>query len=431
MNPEAGSCAAIELESVFAGYGAEPILRDLSLRWPQGERGALIGPNGSGKSTLLRVMTGWLPVSAGRVRLFGRDLRTIPPAERATLVSVVPQDFQVPMPFTVAEVVLMGRTSTLSRWARPARTEWRAAEEAMAHMDILDLRHRRFHELSGGERQRAAIALALAREPKLLLLDEPTSHLDMHHGQEIIELVERLNLRRGITVLMTGHDLGLAADFSRRLILLNGGRVEADGTPESVLREDRLERVYRSAIRVGRDPDGGGWIIRPRRPALSGSIGIPRRVHVIAGGGSGTEILRSLVRRGHQVTCGVLNEGDTDAQVARALGVPTALEPPFSPIRSAALAEARELAKSADLFVLCEVPFGTGNVANLELAEEAIRCGRVLYLPQAPVDARDFTPDGEAGRRLSRLESTGSRTWRTPEDLVLRIERPDVEIQAP
>jgi len=255
---------AFELDGVTAGYRGEPVLRNVTLQWAEGERGALIGPNGAGKSTLLRVITGRLPVTAGEVRLFGRRIGDIPSAERACLVAVVPQGFAVPMPFTVEEVVLMGRTSTLSRWARPAAEERQAVEEALVQTDIQALRRRRFNELSGGERQRAAIAMALARNPRLLLLDEPTAYLDIHHSLEILDLVERLNSKRGLTVLITNHDLGLAAEFSHRLILLQGGRVAADGSPEAVLREDLLRIVYQCDLRVRHDTDIG-WTIRPAR----------------------------------------------------------------------------------------------------------------------------------------------------------------------
>jgi iron complex transport system ATP-binding protein len=210
------------------------------------------------------VITGRLPVTEGRVRLFGRPIGEIPSAERACLAAVVPQGFAVPMPFSVEEVVLMGRTSTLSRWARPAAAERAALEEALTQTDLLPLRRRCFSELSGGERQRAAIAMALARKPRLLLLDEPTAHLDIHHCLEILDLVERLNHQTGLAVLITNHDLGLAAEFSHRLILLRDGHIAADGPPQAVLRENLLREVYRCDLRVRQDVPFG-WTIRPAR----------------------------------------------------------------------------------------------------------------------------------------------------------------------
>ena len=142
---------AIELQNISAGYPGRPVLRDLSLVIHEGETVALLGPNGAGKSTLLQVMTGQHRVATGTARLFGRDVRRLPAAERARLVSVVPQQLEVPMAFTVEEMVLMGRTATLSRWQGPSAADRRIVEQAMDYTDVLDLRGRLFQEMSGGE----------------------------------------------------------------------------------------------------------------------------------------------------------------------------------------------------------------------------------------------------------------------------------------
>jgi iron complex transport system ATP-binding protein len=378
--------AAVELEGVSADYGAIPALRDLTLAVAEGGRTALLGPNGAGKSTVLRVLTGLQP-ARGRVRLFGRDPRAIPAAERATLVAVVPQEVVVPMAFTVGQIVLMGRTATLGRWAGPTAADRRAAEEAMAYADVLELRDRLYDELSGGERQRAVLAMALAREPRLLLLDEPTAHLDLSHRLEILQRIERLNAERGVTVLMASHDLALAAGFFGQLALLDHGRVAACGPPGEVLREEILREVYHCELRVALDADGG-WTVRPaRRPGAARRSG--PRVHVVAGGGSGAEALRRLALEGLPVTVGVLNEGDSDAAAAAALGMEAALERPFSPLGAAALGRGRALAAAADAVVVCEVPFGPGNVANLDLAAGALARGAAVFVHDRDPDARD------------------------------------------
>ncbi len=260
-----GVTAAVELERLSAQYGGTPCLREISLRIPEGEMAALLGPNGAGKSTLLRVLTGRHPAAAGRVRLFGHDLSALRPSERAAWVAVAPQELTVPMPFTVEEVVGIGRTARLPRWTAPGADHRRAVEAAMAGMDVLELRARAFDELSGGERQRVVIAMALAQEPRLLLLDEPTSHLDVSHRLEILRLIERMNAERRLTVLMTSHDLNLAAEYCGRLFLLDRGRLVAEGAPEAVLREPLLREVYRCELRVRREEDGA-LTVRPVRP---------------------------------------------------------------------------------------------------------------------------------------------------------------------
>ena len=257
---------AIELQNISAGYPGRPVLRDLSLAIQAGETVALLGPNGAGKSTLLQVMTGQHRAATGTVRLFGRNVRQLPAAERARLVSVVPQQLDVPMAFTVEEMVTMGRTATLSRWQGPSAADRRIVEQSMAYADVLDLRGRLFQEMSGGERQRVMIALALAAEPQLILLDEPTSHLDMNHRLEVLELISRLNCERGVAIVMVAHDLSLAAEFFPRLVMLDAhGRIAADGPPAAVLNEATIESVYHCRVSVHPDPDGGALRVFPKR----------------------------------------------------------------------------------------------------------------------------------------------------------------------
>lgn len=264
---DAVSAAAVETVGVTVGYGKTPLIVEMSLRVETGEMAALLGPNGAGKTTLLRALTGLHPLRAGVVRLFGIEGTRLSAAERARLVAAAPQEMTVPMPFTVEEVVGIGRTARLPRWRAPGPDHRRAVEEAMRRMDVLDLRDRLFEELSGGERQRVVIAMALAQEPQLLLLDEPTAHLDIHHRLEILRLIRRLNRERGLTVLMTSHDLNLAAEFCQRLFLLDRGRIVARGTPEETLTEPLLRQVYRCDLCVRREEDGV-LTVRPARTAF-------------------------------------------------------------------------------------------------------------------------------------------------------------------
>ena len=260
MNP------AIHLQNICAGYPGRPVLHDLSLVIHEGETVALLGPNGAGKSTLLQVITGQHRATSGTAALFGRDVRHLPAAERARLVSVVPQQLDVPMAFTVEEMVMMGRTATLSRWQGPADHDRQIVEQAMTYTDVLDLRGRLFQEMSGGERQRVVIALALAAEPRLILLDEPTSHLDMNHRLEVLELISRLNCERGVAIVMVAHDLSLAAEFFPRLVMLNAqGRIAADGPPAEVLREPTIEAIYHCRVSVHPDPACGALRVFPKR----------------------------------------------------------------------------------------------------------------------------------------------------------------------
>lgn len=246
---------AVVCQQVSAGYRHLDVLHDVSLTIAEGQMVALLGPNGAGKSTLLRVLTGLHPHRAGHVELFGRDVRHLPGNERAQLVAVVPQEVTTPMAFTVEEMVKLGR------WARGSQTD---IEPCLVATDMADLRDRFYSELSGGEKQRVIIAMALAQEPKLLLLDEPTAHLDINHRLDILKLLEKLNRERGMTVVMTSHDLNLAAEFFPQLVLMNHGRIVASGTPGEVFREDRLKEVFHCELLVRPGPTGA-ITVTPKR----------------------------------------------------------------------------------------------------------------------------------------------------------------------
>lgn len=257
--------SALTFKAIRAGYRNTVVLNDLTFDIPEGEMTAVIGPNGSGKTTLLRVATAFIKPMDGAVSLFDRNADTLPPAERARLVGVVPQSVETPMDFTVGEIVMTGRTASLSRWRQPSAEDRAIAERAMAYTDTADMKNRSFAALSGGEKQRAVIAMVLAQQPRMILMDEATSHLDMNHRLEVMEIVERLNREAGVTVVMVSHDLNLAAEFCRRLLLLDNGRLAADGAPENVLTERILADTYHCDVRVGQDQTDGSLLIKPVR----------------------------------------------------------------------------------------------------------------------------------------------------------------------
>ncbi|HET8629246.1 MAG TPA: ABC transporter ATP-binding protein [Thermomicrobiales bacterium] len=234
----------VEARRLRFGYGARPVLRDLSLRVAHGEFVGLIGPNGAGKSTLLRLVCGALRPAAGELDFDGAPLARLSRRALARRIAVLPQSPMLPDAFTVAELVLLGRTPHLGLLQPEGRADFAAARRALLAAGCLDLAGRRLGELSGGERQRAALARALAQEPELLLLDEPTAHLDPGHQQELLATLGRLNREAGLTVLAVFHDLNLAAARCDRLALLHDGRAIADGPPAAVLTPPLLRRAY-------------------------------------------------------------------------------------------------------------------------------------------------------------------------------------------
>ncbi len=242
---------------------AKWILDGLSFQVAEGEVLGIVGPNGSGKTSLLKVLVRLANPQQGGIDLFGRNLAGMDQGEVARLVGLVPQDTQQLFPFTVAETVLMGRFPhrPRSRWG--SRFGWEStedmaiAEEAMTTMDVVHLAQRAVTELSGGERQRTVIARALAQTPKVLLLDEPTAFLDLHHQVEIGSALRRLNDERGLTVILVSHDLNLVAQYCDRILLLDEGRVVRHGSPDDVIEPMVLEQVYRCRVLVDRHPASG------------------------------------------------------------------------------------------------------------------------------------------------------------------------------
>jgi iron complex transport system ATP-binding protein len=255
---------ALQVTDVTAGYGPKVVLRDLSCEVPEGDFLGLIGPNGSGKTTLLRVLSGVIPVSGGSVRVRGEDARSLRRRDLSRTVAFVPQLLNVPVAFTVAEFVALGRTPhTASGWSRLSARDRAVLDEAMEMTDVRRLADCFMDELSAGEKQRAVVAMALAQEPQILLLDEPTAHLDIQHAWRLAELVHRLNRTKSMTVVFSSHDLNLAAEFCTSLLLLDKGRVAAQGAPSDVMKADVLSRVYEHPLEV----IGGGdrVLIAPRR----------------------------------------------------------------------------------------------------------------------------------------------------------------------
>jgi iron complex transport system ATP-binding protein len=237
-------------------------LSGLSFEIARGEILGVIGPNSAGKTTLIRVLTKVLEPLGGEIFLEGQSLRNLSRWELARHVAVVPQEAPPTFPYTVEQLVLMGRYPHAPGRFFERPEDLAVAREAMAATEVLDLAPVALDSLSGGERQRAMLARALAQEPRLLILDEPTAHLDLRYQAEVAGLLRRLNRERGVTILLVSHDLNLAAELSDRLLLLTEGRIARVGPPEQVLDESVLEAVY--GCRVSVEKSRGGVRVQVR-----------------------------------------------------------------------------------------------------------------------------------------------------------------------
>ena len=240
---------ALVARGLHAGYGARAVLRDVDLTFAPNGLVALVGPNGAGKSTLLRALAGLIAPSAGSVTLDGADVATLPRASLASRIAVVPQTFDTLFPFTVREIVGLGRSARLGLFARPTVADASAVARAIAAQDLDGLVDRRLDALSGGERQRVVLAMALAQETDVLLLDEPTAHLDPGHQLDTLRRVAELSRSRGVIAIAVLHDLNLAT-LADRVLVLAGGRVVADGAPATALQQEVVGRVFGPGLAV-------------------------------------------------------------------------------------------------------------------------------------------------------------------------------------
>jgi len=257
---------AFAVDAVTFGFGRtgtaaqSPALKNISLTISSGEVLGVLGPNGSGKSTLLKVLMRILVPQRGTIELFGQSYESLSQAEISRRVAFVPQETQQAFPFTINEMVLMGR---YPHHNRVLGMGWEGVDDravairAMRELDVAHLGKRLITDVSGGERQRAVIARALAQEPEVLLLDEPTAFLDLHHQLDIARIIRRLNRECGLTVVLVSHDLNLASQYCDRVLLLQEGEIARIGSPEEVISKEALEPVYGCQVLIDRHPQSG------------------------------------------------------------------------------------------------------------------------------------------------------------------------------
>jgi len=248
---------AVILKDLNLYYEERPVLNGLSFSVYAGEFFIIIGPNGSGKTTLVKVISGAAKLRSGAVEILGLPLRSYSGKELARSVAVVPQIAPVDIPFSVAEVVLMGRSPHLGLLGLERRKDLEIAQRAMAFTGVEHLAGRKLEQLSSGERQRVLIARAICQQARIIVLDEPTASLDLAHQVRIMDLMERLRREQGITVIMVSHDLNLAAMYADRLLLMNQGSVVRLGDPGEVLTFETLEQTYGCVLLVDNNPVKG------------------------------------------------------------------------------------------------------------------------------------------------------------------------------
>lgn len=244
----------LEVKNLWAGYFDKTVIKGVNFSVNKGDFIGVIGPNGAGKSTLIKTLSRTLKPFKGTIIHEEKDIYKISLNESARSIAVVPQDTLIAFEFTVWDIVMMGRLPHIKRFKRETERDLKVVEKCLELTNTKELAGRLINELSAGERQRVIIAKALAQEPRLLILDEPTSHLDISHQIEIFDLLRGLSENENLTVIAVLHDLNLASEYCNRLILMNEGKIFAQGKPDEVLRYKTIEEVYKTVVVVGASP---------------------------------------------------------------------------------------------------------------------------------------------------------------------------------
>jgi len=409
------------LKNINFSYNGLPVIQDVNFMVRSGEILGIIGPNGSGKTTLLNLISGVLKPDSGEIFIQGKNIKKIPRKEFYQIMAVVPQFNVASFDFTVLDTVLMGRSPYLKGSFWEKEIDYQIAIDSIKKVGIYNLKDRYISQISGGERQKVTIAQAISQQPRLLLLDEPTTHLDINSQIGTMNIITRLNKEQNITVLVIFHDINLAASFCPKTLILSNGKIFAIGNTEEVLTSQILESTYDIPVVVKKNPITNRIYTTPvsRRSFKEELVAkkMKRRVHLICGGGSGSSIMSKLKVNGFLISCGVLNILDTDYETAKALEIPIVSEAPFSQISNDTCKENIEMIKSSEIIVLTNVEFGYGNLSNLEAIEQALDIGKkVIILQESPITDRDYTK-GEATKIYKKIIEKGATLVHSQEEL--------------
>jgi len=394
----------LNVDGIECRYGSVKVLEDVSLSVKGGDFVGILGPNGSGKTTLLKSISRTLKPHKGTILLNEADIYSLKSVDVAKQLAVVPQDTSIGFNFSALDIVLMGRNPHMKRFQMESEKDMAVARKVMNLTNIWYLAERPINELSGGEKQRVIIARALAQEPKILLLDEPLTHLDIMNQLEIMDLVKDLCVKEKLIVLAVFHDFNLAARYCNSAVMLKDGKIFSAGSLAEVLTSENIKGVFNVDAIVKKHVVTNSVFVIPLSPQKAS----PSRqcsIHLICGAGTGTALMKVLLDEGYSVTAGVLNVLDTDFETAQFLNIPVTTEAPFSPITEKTQKANLAMISEASTVVLTSVPFGYGNLQNLEAAKAAVERGIPTFvIDEVPIERRDFTK-GKAKALLNELRS--------------------------
>lgn len=379
-------------DRLAAGYGKRPVAEGLSFHAGRGEIVTLIGPNGAGKSTILKTISGGLAPMGGELVLDGVPMERIPRKERARKLAVVFTEKLQGELMTCQDVTAAGRYPYTGRLGLLSEKDQRAVDQALELVHGTDLGDRPFDRISDGQRQRIMLARALCQEPEMILLDEPTSHLDVKYKLEFLSLLREMARKKELSVIMSLHELDLAERISDRVVCIKDGRMDRCGTPEQVFTPGYVEELF--GMTAGRFDAAGGAV----EFSVPGGAGRPEElpenaVFVIAGNGSGRQVFRKLQRENVPFVTGILFENDLDLPAAEALAAHV-VKVPLGPVPEEAVREARVWIRRCRKVICCRTGFGVWEKENEDLFKYAERSGK---------DRRIIVTDSRAGRRPAGL----------------------------
>ena len=356
------SADKLKLDSLTVGYNGVPLISDIPLSLAKGEIVTLIGPNGSGKSTILKSITRHLATIAGTVYIDSKNMRTLSGKEIATKLAVVLTERVRPEMMSCRELVSAGRYPYTGSFGLLTAHDKEVVNQALEKVHALDIADKDVTEISDGQRQRVLLARAICQEPEIIVLDEPTSFLDIRHKIELLGILSDMSKNQGISVVMSLHEIDLAERISDKIVCVKGDRISAYGTPDEIFSNDTIASLY--------DIGAGSF------NSLLGSVELAApegkvRCFAVGGGGSGIPYYRALQKRGIPFAAGIIADNDIDAAVAQPLASVIVRTPAFTPIKDEHISEAKQLIDSVNIVIDCGPVIGELNRANAELIEYA------------------------------------------------------------
>lgn len=356
-----------QAEQMDVGYQGKPIVRNIEIGLEKGEILTLIGPNGAGKSTILKSIAKQLKLVGGAVFLDGQDISGMSGEALSRRMAVVFTERLKAQMMTCEDVVATGRYPYTGYFGILSEKDYAVVAEAMEFVHVTGIRHQDFTKISDGQRQRVMLARAVCQEPEIVILDEPTSFLDVRYKLEFLSMLQELRRKKGLTVIMSLHELELAKRVSDRILCVNGAYVERYGAPEEIFTPGYIKSLFGIERGSFDEENGNMELERPEQKA---------DIFVIAGAGSGRDMYRRLQREGKAFATGILYENDLDYPTAQALAAEVIAAKAFEPVEDAVLERAKRAVDGCSQVICCRETFGSLESANRELLEYALQSGK-------------------------------------------------------